>query len=118
MCKLSSLQRYDAKRALKHPWITRNFQEKIPLTRIEEMQHQDAHHTFARLTRLATFLSIIKQHNTGMAESDLDPSYVRKLKTQRQHQQSEAPSRLTDTQLLTMTMTTNSFDLPKANFLP
>ena len=87
------------------------------MTRIEEMQHQDAHHTFARLTRLATFLTIIKQHNTG-TESDLDPSYVRKLKTQRQHQQSEAPSRLTDTQLLTMKMTNNSFDLPKANFLP
>jgi hypothetical protein len=82
LCKLSSLQRYDAKRALKHPWITRNFQEKIPLTRIEEMQQQDAHHTFARLTRLATFLTIIKQHNTG-TDSDLDPSYVRKLKIQR-----------------------------------
>jgi hypothetical protein len=60
LCKLSSLQRYDAKRALKHPWITRNLHEKIPLTRIEEMQQQDAHHTFARVTRLATFLSIIK----------------------------------------------------------
>jgi len=37
ICKISSFQRYDAKRALGHPWITRNFDDKIPLTRVEEI---------------------------------------------------------------------------------
>ena len=32
LCHKSQVERYDAKRALQHPWITRNFDDKIPMT--------------------------------------------------------------------------------------
>jgi len=38
LCRISQIERYDAKRALQHPWITGRFEEKIPLTASEEIQ--------------------------------------------------------------------------------
>lgn len=38
LCRISQIERYDAKRALQHPWITRRFEDKIPLTASEEIQ--------------------------------------------------------------------------------
>jgi len=60
ICKISCLQRYDAKRALQHPWITRNLEDKIPLTRIEEMQQYDLRNMLSKITRAAAFMSIVK----------------------------------------------------------
>ena len=41
LCRIGQIERYDAKRALQHPWITRRFDEKIPLTAGEEIQMYD-----------------------------------------------------------------------------
>eukprot|EP00347_Sterkiella_histriomuscorum_P023943 403332847 len=62
ICRISQIQRYDAKRALQHPWITRNSNDKIPLTRTEEMQQFDTHQTLSKLIRAVTFLSIVKNN--------------------------------------------------------
>ena len=36
LCQISQTERYDAKRAMIHPWVTRRFMDKIPLTAKEE----------------------------------------------------------------------------------
>lgn len=38
LCHISQIERYDAKRAIIHPWITRNKEDKVPLTQSEEIQ--------------------------------------------------------------------------------
>ena len=60
ICKISSFQRYDAKRALGHPWITRNFDDKIPLTRVEEIHQQEVRNMLSKISRVAAFMSIVK----------------------------------------------------------
>lgn len=37
LCHISQIERYDAKKALQHPWITRKFEDQIPLTGSEEI---------------------------------------------------------------------------------
>lgn len=32
LCSISQVERYDTKRALLHPWITRRFTDPIPMT--------------------------------------------------------------------------------------
>ncbi|CDW90501.1 protein kinase domain containing protein [Stylonychia lemnae] len=58
-----NINRYDAKRALQHPWITRNSNDKIPLTRTEEMQQYNIHTLLSKVIKAATFLQICKQNN-------------------------------------------------------
>lgn len=36
LCQLKPSHRYKVEQALAHPWITRNFQDKIPRTILEE----------------------------------------------------------------------------------
>ena len=46
-----------------HPWITRNFNDKIPLTRTEEMSQYNVHDMLSKIVKLATFMQIVKQFN-------------------------------------------------------
>lgn len=38
MCAYSATERYDTKSALKHPWITREFDAAIPLTQKQQIK--------------------------------------------------------------------------------
>jgi len=61
LCRISQIERYDAKRALQHPWITRRFDEKIPLTAGEEIQMFDQEQVLQKCIRVVYFLSIMKK---------------------------------------------------------
>jgi serine/threonine protein kinase len=43
MTDYSPFYRYSIDQALKHPWITRNNDDKIPLTYLEMIEHADCH---------------------------------------------------------------------------
>jgi hypothetical protein len=43
------MERYDAQRALQHPWITRNSADKIPLTIFEEMRAFELAHVLKKV---------------------------------------------------------------------
>ncbi len=38
LCSKSVTERYSAHQAIKHPWITRNFNDEIPLTQGDEVR--------------------------------------------------------------------------------
>ena len=38
LCKYHAGQRYTAKESLKHPWITRQLQDAVPLTQLEKLE--------------------------------------------------------------------------------
>lgn len=40
LCRISQIERYDAKKALQHPWITRNWDSTAPRTAKEERERQ------------------------------------------------------------------------------
>ena len=61
LCRISQIERYDAKRALQHPWITRRFDEKIPLTASEEIQMFNQEQVLHKCIRVVHFLSIMKK---------------------------------------------------------
>ena len=41
MCRISQIERYDIKKALGHPWITRRFDDQVPRTAKEERVAQE-----------------------------------------------------------------------------
>lgn len=61
LCHISQVERYDAKRALHHPWITRKLDDKIPLTASEEIGINNTQHAFAKCIKVLTFLSMVRQ---------------------------------------------------------
>lgn len=61
LCNMSQIERYDAKRALMHPWITRRFNDQIPLTAKEENMRDDQESAFHRCIRSMLFLAIMKK---------------------------------------------------------
>lgn len=61
LCSISQIERYDAKRSLQHPWITRCFSDPIPLTAGEEIQLVNQEHTLQRAIRAMLFVSIMKR---------------------------------------------------------
>jgi serine/threonine protein kinase len=60
LCRISQTDRYDAIRALKHPWITRNFDDPIPLTQSDEIQMFSQEQSLLRVIKLMSCLAIIK----------------------------------------------------------
>jgi serine/threonine protein kinase len=60
LCKLQASQRYTAKDALKHPWITRNNTDHVPLTPLEKMSQLEQEDDLRKKMNLAYFLSVSK----------------------------------------------------------
>ena len=60
LCQISQTERYDAKRALLHPWLTRRFNDKIPLTAKEEGMRDELEQALHCNLRSMLFLAIIK----------------------------------------------------------
>ena len=59
LCSVQVSGRYDAKVALEHPWITRNFNDEIPWnfdTEIQQIKYESKLH---KCFRLMAFLSIL-----------------------------------------------------------
>jgi hypothetical protein len=52
------MERYEAQRALLHPWVTRNENTPIPLTVLEEMQYFQFEPNFLKIIRAIFFASI------------------------------------------------------------
>ena len=60
LCSVQVSRRYDAKVALEHPWITRNFKDEVPWnfdTEIQQIKHEQMLH---KCIRFVTFLSIVQ----------------------------------------------------------
>ena len=76
-------QRYTAKDALKHPWITRKQQSKIPQSFLDEMTTIQFENTLKEKIRLFLFMSIIKKHEDHSIDFDSPRfhSYKRKLES-------------------------------------
>ncbi|CDW82180.1 protein kinase domain containing protein [Stylonychia lemnae] len=67
LCQIKPSSRYKADQALNHPWITRNFSDKIPRTVYEEnIYRYEIDAKFRRCTNLILFLSIAKNHKQIM----------------------------------------------------
>jgi len=69
LCRISQIERYDAKRALQHPWITRRLDEKIPLTASEEIQMFNQEQVFQKCIRVLTFMSILKKEEQNQDQN-------------------------------------------------
>lgn len=59
---MSSVERYDAKRALQHPFITRNLEDSIPLTKAKELDYINYELSLSKAFRTAAFMSIVKNY--------------------------------------------------------
>ncbi|CAI2373044.1 unnamed protein product [Moneuplotes crassus] len=74
-CSFHQGKRYKAIRALKHPWITRNKNDKIPKSFYEEMiRDYELEELFKNTQRLLFTLSIMDRKKKS------DPNYVQKIK--------------------------------------
>lgn len=71
LCRISQIERYDAKRALQHPWITGRFDEKIPLTASEEIQMFNQEQVLQKFIRVVQFLSVIKKDKDCSSQGNL-----------------------------------------------
>jgi len=60
LCSYPASQRYDARQALKHPWITRTSDDEIPLTQKEQLSLYDTETELRKIARLAFFVSVAK----------------------------------------------------------
>ena len=73
MLSVNPNPRYSCKRALKHPWITRNFESKIPMNMFEEMQlNMKAYEKLKFATRVAYAMTMI---NHKVLKRDLVKNY-------------------------------------------
>ncbi len=68
---LESQERYSAGKALAHPWITRRFQDEIPLSAHEMMQFYEHQQTFRRVMSIRKQIFIEHNHITLDGESSL-----------------------------------------------
>ena len=62
LCKHEAFFRYQTNKALKHPWITRNPRNDIPLTLVEVYEKEDKIRTFKHLLMSMTFLRCYKEN--------------------------------------------------------
>ena len=61
LCKFESIFRYEAYKALDHPWITRSTKSQIPMTILEEYNKSDKIKTFQSLLSSVVSLVILKK---------------------------------------------------------
>jgi len=69
LCRFSAIDRYDAKTALSHPWITG--EGEIPLTHFERLEIFDKELQLQKAMRLAFFISVVKRPLTAQPSADL-----------------------------------------------
>ena len=62
LCKFESIFRYEAYKALDHPWITRSTKSQIPMTILEEYNKSDKIKTFQALLSSVVSLVILKKY--------------------------------------------------------
>ena len=62
LCKYESIFRYQAYKALNHPWITRSTKSQIPMTILEEYNKSDKINTFHALLSSVVSLVILKKY--------------------------------------------------------
>jgi hypothetical protein len=79
LCLLSQSKRYDVRKALAHPFITRDFGAEIPRDPNEFLINVHLEHKIRRGVYLVTFLSCIRNHSLH-GSSELPPEYLRKLR--------------------------------------
>jgi hypothetical protein len=60
LCNPMPIERYTAEQALRHPWITRDFDDPIPLTESEKMREYQAGSLLKNALNVALFLSVAK----------------------------------------------------------
>lgn len=58
LCSYPSSSRYDAIRALQHPWITRDLKTQIPMTVNQEIALFDKERILSKVVRLVFFTSV------------------------------------------------------------
>ena len=56
-------KRYTAEEALQHPWITRRYEDDIPLSLTDKMVMFDKTQLFARIIKSLMFITYIHQEN-------------------------------------------------------
>lgn len=67
LCAYPYTIRYDANEALQHPWITRNADDKIPLTQTDEILLFESERVMRKVIRSAFFTSLLKfDHFRGL----------------------------------------------------
>jgi len=72
LTKFQSYKRYSATEALKHPWITRRNETKIPLTMPELMGNYELEGNLKQKVVLSLFLSVVSQSNKSLAEREVE----------------------------------------------
>jgi hypothetical protein len=60
LCHISQVERYDSKRALQHPFITRNLDDVAPLTQSEEIKLNNTQQGFAKCIKILAFLQMVQ----------------------------------------------------------
>ena len=60
LCSRSISERYTSNLAIKHPWITRNFNDIVPMTQGQEVKMIEADTSFRKMQSLMFFMSVIK----------------------------------------------------------
>jgi len=61
------IERYTSDKALRHPWITRDFNAVIPLTQSEEIREFQSESILRNAINLAYFISVSKLNNSGLS---------------------------------------------------
>lgn len=64
LCHPKPSMRYTIDQALKHPWITRNFEDEIPRNHLEQTEYLNSvDDKLRKVLNLAYFMSVIKNHD-------------------------------------------------------
>eukprot|EP00347_Sterkiella_histriomuscorum_P018930 403343621 len=83
LCSQSPSERYDARSALKHPWITGIFDAEIPLTNKQQIQQFDSEQGLRRIMRTVYFIAQQKSNSRNSQQSQSQfLEYKRALKQQ------------------------------------
>lgn len=60
LCNPSPIERYTSEKALRHPWITRNFKADVPLTQSEEIREFQTEINLRLAIGISYFMSVTK----------------------------------------------------------
>jgi len=60
LCNPMPIERYTAEQALRHPWITRNFESPIPQTESQKVREVQAESLLRNAVGITFFLSVAK----------------------------------------------------------
>ncbi len=69
LCNSSPIERYTSEKALKHPWITRQFDAPIPMTQTEEIRKFQTENNLRQAMNITFFLSVAALRNSKTANA-------------------------------------------------